>query len=382
MADPVFDQISATTLADLRADVVIDNFFVETSLQRKMRVAAILDEFEGGTIMQTVFQYDRVNGGAVYPGSDVSVVQKQILAATAFTPKEYVEQIPLNEFQTQVQNAGPNARVSTEDAYMSNAVQALNTDLEIDMYRHGQASSSLVSDSRPQFVNGVSEAMNDGVNPSWDGNIFTTYGGQTRNGAVGTALNSIPIWVGAQDGSTGQISYKVVLEAYLNAVQSPDFGVCNKALFAYLLERQEPKQNFVQAKDLSIGCEGIKILDAYIHVDKLAPSTKYGQILPSGLSQTTSIQPSAFTTPVLSASQRAISNYPSNTSCSPGEPLFLFRMAGWHVRPSAAPGYDFYFTPPIRSQNNPDLVVIFLRHAINFYTESPRDNSQLIGAGF
>jgi len=129
MADPTFDQISATTLADLREDVVVDNFFVETAGQRYMREKAILDEFEGGTLMQTVFQYDRVNGGAVFPGSDVNVIQKQIFAATAFGPKEYVEQIPLNEFQTQVINAGPNARVKIEDGYMQNAVQSLNTDL-------------------------------------------------------------------------------------------------------------------------------------------------------------------------------------------------------------------------------------------------------------
>lgn len=382
MPDPTFDQISATTLADLREDVVIDNFFVDTSFQRKMRVAAMLDEFEGGTIMQTVFQYDRVNGGAVFPGSDVNVVQKQIFAATAFAPKEYVEQVPLNEFQTMVINAGPNARVKIEDGYMMNAIQALNTDLEIDFYRHGQASSSLVADSRPQYVNGASEALNDGINPSWDGNVFTTYGGQVRNGSVGVALNSIPLWVGTQAGATGQISYKAILEGYLNAVQEPDFGECNKALFAYLLERQEPKQNFVQAKDLSIGCEGLKLMNAYIHVDKLCPSTKYGQILPSGLSNTTSIQPQAFTTPTYTGTQNSISGFPSNTSVTPGEILFMFRMSGWHVRPSASAGYDFYFTPPIRSQNNPDLVVIFLRHAINFYTESPRDNTQWLGIGF
>src|SRR5579864_8159495 len=102
MADPTFDQISSTTLADLREDVLYDNFFVDTAWQRKMRVSGALDEFLGGTIMQTPFMYDRVNGGAIAPGSDITVLQKQIIAATAFVPKEYIEQVPLNLFQTNV----------------------------------------------------------------------------------------------------------------------------------------------------------------------------------------------------------------------------------------------------------------------------------------
>lgn len=378
-ADPTFDQIAATTLAELRDDILYDNFFVDTAWLRKLRVSGALEEFLGGTLMQTPFQYDRVNGGAIAPGSDITVMQKQIIAATAFVPKEYVEQVPLNLFQTNVVNNGPQAKVKLVDAYMTNAVQALNTDLAIDFYRHGQ---SISGSNRLIFLNGMSEALNDGVNPSWDGNVFTTYGGQSRNGVVGNTLNSVPTWVGDQAGNTGQITYKQIVEAYLNCVQRPDIGLCNKALFAYLLERQEPKQRFEMQQDVSIGMSGLKVLDAMIFEDKLAPSTKYGTILPSGLSQTTSIKPSTFTTPSLSATQVAISNFPSATSCKPGEPFFWLRAKGWKLRPSADPEYDFNFTPPIRSQNNADLVVLFLKAALNAYTTSPRDNWQLIGAGF
>ena len=379
--DPTFDQVSATTLAELHDDILFDNFFVDCPWQKKMRVTpGCLEEFMGGTLMQFPFQYNRVNGGAVAPGTDLTVLQNQIIAAGAFVPKEYVEQVPLNLWQTNViQGNGPAVKVKLVDAYMTNAVQALNTDLAIDFYRHGQ---NISGSNRIIFANGMSEALNDGVNPSWDGNVFTTYAGQLRNGVVGNVLNSVPTWVGDQAGNTGQITYKTVLEAYWNCVQPPDIGLCNKALFSYLQERQEPKQNFVMEKDLSIGVSGLKVMDAYIFLDKLAPSTKYGNILPSGLSQTTSIKPSAFTTPVLSATQKQISNYPSATLCQPGEPFFWLRMKGWKVRPAADPEYNFNFTPPIRSQTNPDLVVLFLKTGINFYTTSPRDNWQLIGAGF
>ena len=94
-------------------------------------------------------------------------------------------------------------------------------------------------------------------------------------------------------------------------MQRPDIGLCNKALYAYLLERQEPKQRFSMEQDISIGMSGLKLLDAMIFEEKLCPSTKYGTLLPSGLSQTTSIKPSTFTMPVLTAAQLAISNYPN-----------------------------------------------------------------------
>jgi hypothetical protein len=379
MADPTYDQISASTLADMRDDIVWDEFFVESSLQRKLRASGALDIYTGGSVMQEPFQFDRVAGGAIAPGSDITVLQRQILAATAFQPKEYIEQVPLNLWQTNVINAGPAGKVKLADLYMNNAVQALNTDLGIDFYRHGQASPSGVGDNRLIFINGASEVMNDGVTNSWDGNYFPYYGGQARNGAIGNVLNSIPIWLGDQTGAPGQISYKPAIEMYLNCVQEPDIAVCNKALYAYLLERQEPKQNFTTEKDLSIGLTGIKFFNAYIHVDKLCPSTKYGQILPSGLSQTTAIQPSTFTS---SATPSSISNLPAAQTIQPGEIIFMFRMAGWKVRPTEDEEYNFNFTPPVRSQTNADLIVMFLKAGINFYTPSPRDNVHGYGAGF
>lgn len=380
MPDPLFDQMSASTVADLREDVVYDNFFVDPGIQRKLRASGALDEFLGGTYMQEPFQFDRVSGGAHQPGADVIIAQKQILAATAFAPKEYIEQIPLNLWQTDVINAGPAGRIKVADLYMTNAVQALNTDLGIDWYRHGQPNSGgNVLDNRAIFINGASELCNDGVTNSWDGNIFPTYGGQTRNGAVGNTLNSIPYFCGSQTGATGQISYKVVLEGYLDCVEAPDCGATNKAAWAYLAERQETKQRFTIETDMSIGVSGLKILDAYIYVDKLCPSTKYGQILPSGLSQTTAIQPSPFTS---GATPSSLSNLPAATTIQPGEVLFLFRLKGHKVRQAAAAEYNFNFTPAIRSQNNPDLVVQFLKEGINFYCPQPRNNKQFYGIGF
>jgi hypothetical protein len=385
VADPLFDQLSATTLADLRDDILYDEFFVDSAWMRKMRVSGALDEFMGGTGMQIPFQYNRVIGGAIQPGSDVTVLQQQIIGAMLFQPKEYYCQIPLNLFRTNVlQHGGPAVKVKEIDAYFTNAIQAMNTDIGIDFYHHGQ---SISGSNRIINVNGLSEALNDGINPSYDGNVFATYGGQLRNGVVGNTLNSVPIWAGSSAGDTGQVSYKLLAEAYLNAVQRPDIGLCNKALYAYLLERQEPKQRAdMEVQDVNIGMSGLKLLDGIIFEDKLAPSTKYGTLLPSNLSATP-LSPlpagtTTFTTPTLTASQNNISNFPSATACKPGEPFFWLRMKGWKLRPSSDPEYNFNFTPPIRSNTNPDLVTVFLKAALNIYCTSPRDNIQVVGAGF
>lgn len=383
-ADPIFDQISATTLADLKAGVVQDNFFIEGAWQRLTRYYHADDPFFGGTWMQEPFQYNRVNGGAYPPGSDVTVEQVQILAAMKFTPRAYKEDVPINMWQTEVLNAGPAAAVSTYDAYMTNAVSAASTDLNIDAYQHGQAASSTVLTNRSIFMNGIDEGVNDGVNPGVYGSIYTTYGDQLRNGVVGNVLNAIPIWAGDSQGNTGPVSYALLNGTYLNCVQPPDVGLCNKACFSYIASRNEPKQRFAQEeKDVRIGLVGFKLLDATIHVDKLAPSTKFGQMVPAGLSQTTAGPLSTFTSPAYGAGTtgNAISGYPASKTCSPGEPFYWLRLQDWKLRPARSPEYNHNFTPPIRTQNNPDLIVMFYKFALTYYTPSPRDNSMIVGIG-
>lgn len=379
--DPLFDQISATTLADMRRDSVADNFFVDGAWQRLTRYYHADEPFLGGTWMQEPFMYNRVNGGAYPPGSDVEVAQVQILTAMMFTPRAYKEDVPINMWQTEVMNAGPAAAVSTYDTYMKNAVTAMNIDLNIDAYQHGQASSATISQNRTVFMNGIDEAVNDGINPGYLGNVYPTYGGQLRNGQVGNTLNAVPIWGGDSNGGTGAVSYGLLNGAYLNCVQDPDTGLCNKAAFAYIGNRQEPKQRFNQEEDVRIGLTGFKMYDATIHVDKLAPSTKFGQLLPAGLSQTTPGPLSNFTSPTYTGTQAAVSGFPSATVCQPGEPFFWLRLQDFRIRPANSPEYNHNFTPPIRSQSSPDLIVMFYKCGLTYYTTSPRDNSQIVGIG-
>jgi hypothetical protein len=385
-ADPTFDQLSATTLASMERDAIQDNFFVDGAWQRLMRYYAINDPFTGGLFMQEPFVYDRVNGGAYQPGSDVQVVQKQIMAAMGFPPRAYSEDIPFNLWQTEVINKGPAAQVSIYDSYLENAVQSCSTDLNIDAYQHGQASGTNITPNRSIYINGFDEALNNGTDQGWMGNIYTTYGGQTRNGAVNTTLNSQPFWAGDQSGNPGQTNYGTLLQGYLACVQPPDTGLGNKAVFQYILQRIQPQQRYVEdagsaktENDARIGLTGVKILEAYIHVDKLAPSTKFGALLPAGLSLTTSITPASFS---IAGTPSTASGYPSSGTMKPGEPFFWLRLQDWKLRPADSPEYNHNFTPEIRTQTNRDLVVRFYKVGINMYTTSPRDNTQIVGFGY
>jgi len=370
----------------MRRDVVQDNFFVETAWQRIMRHYAIEDPFTGGIFMQEPFMYNRVNGGAYQPGADVQVSEVPILAAMAFPPRAYSEDLAWNLFQVGVVNSGPAAAVNLIDLYYSNAVSAMSTDINIDFYQHGQPSSSTVTQNRVININGADEFCNDGINPGWMGNRYTTIGSQTRNGTVGNVLNSTPIWAGDPSGNPGQVSYSLLFGgSFLNCVQPPDTGLCNKAAFGYIANRNEPKQRFAEeSTDVRIGLTGFKILDAYIHVDKYCPSTKFGQLLPANSSLTSSIKPSTFALPSLTAAQTAISGYPASVTptINPGEPFFWLRLQDWKIRPTDNEEYNHNFTPLIRTQSNRDLVVTFYKNALNVYTPSPRDNVQIVGIGY
>ena len=111
-----YDQLSATTRAQIEQGVVQDNLFVEDGLQRLVRFYANEDIFQGGLSMQVPYLFDRATGGASTPGSTRQVNDKQLLAAMAFNPREYIEEVPLNEWELEVLNSGPDAAVSISGA--------------------------------------------------------------------------------------------------------------------------------------------------------------------------------------------------------------------------------------------------------------------------
>jgi hypothetical protein len=216
--DPLYNEIDATNLESVRKNVVFDNLFVDTPFQAKLRKAGVFDPFLGGNGMMEGFIYGRVQGAAVAPGSSVTVTRQQLNTGMKFQPKAYVAWAPLDDWELDdgsgtggVINSGPSRIANQYQILMENMTSTINTMLEMDSFRHGQASGTGVTGNRILNSNGLSEALNNGVDPSWDGNVFTTYGSQTRNGVIGPALNSTPLYLGSSTGATGQIDFNALM---------------------------------------------------------------------------------------------------------------------------------------------------------------------------
>lgn len=377
-ADPLFSEVPASTLNEIKDGIVYDNFFVDTPMQRYFRAEGALDPFFGGAMMQVPFQFARAQGGAIVPGTDVSVNRKQLLDAALFAPKLYSAWVALEEFQLKVLNEGPAAKVDLYEMYVETLTKGLNTDTEIDWYRHGQANGTLITDNRIAAMNGMAEALNDGVTNSWDGNIYTTYGGHTRNGVVGNALNSVPLWAGDALGNPGPISYEFLLQSYLNAIAKPTMGLTSNQGYAFIASLFQRQQRYTVDVDTNINMRGIRFEEAIIFNDLLVPSAAEPALLPTSLSNTTSITTGTFTSAV---TQVAASRLPANKTITVGELFMWLHIPSWKYRPAADPAFMFGLRGPIPSPTNPTLDTLFMNLALNSYSPVPRNSILIYGLG-
>lgn len=382
-ADPLFSEVPASTLNEIKDGIVFDNFFVDTPLQRYFRAEGALDPFYGGAAMQVPFQFARLSGGAIAPGQDVAVTRRQILDAALFVPKLYTAFVALEEFQLKVLNAGPEAKVDLYELYIETLTKGLNTDVEIDWYVHGQASGTTVAANRSLNMNGMAEALNDGITNSWQGDIFTTYGAQLRNGAVGNALNSIPLWLGDANGNPGPISYEVMLQTYLNAIERPTMGLTSRQGYSYIAAMLQRQQRYQVDVDTNIEMRGIRFEEAIIFNDLLTPSAVSPTLLPTGLSQTTTQTPGSGTVATFTsaASPATQSKLPGSKSITVGELLLWLHIPSWRYRPAADPDFLFGVRGPIPSPTNPTLDTLFMNLSLNAYTPVPRNSIQCYGLG-
>jgi hypothetical protein len=252
LSDPLYNEIDATNLELVRKNVVWDNLFVDTPFQAKLRKAGVLDPFLGGSGMFEGFIYGRPQGAAVSPGSTVTVTRQQQNTGMKFLPKAYVTWNALDDWELDdgsgtggVVNSGPAMIADQYQLLLENMTTMLNSMIEMDSFRHGQPSTGNIADNRTLNINGLDEALNNGVDVSPFGNIYATYGGNTRNGVIGPALNSTPLWLGqtaagtsasalATNG-TGQIDTNALQRLWANCVVTggnPDLGITNVFGFA------------------------------------------------------------------------------------------------------------------------------------------------------
>jgi hypothetical protein len=380
--DPALDELSATTLFEIYPNVVQDNFFNDVAFLAYIRDHC-LATFGGGSTMQQTFLYAPLITNSYGIGSQFNLDKIQTIAGTRFDPKYYVSIYPEYMENIDVLNVGPNAVFSLLNLNLANMMNSICADVAIAMSLHGQPTTAGITGNRPYDINGWIEAMNDGITPGWEGSVFPSYGGQLRNGAVGSALNSIPRYCGdsttaaGQTSAAGALTYSILEEGYWDASvgrERPNLGVCSKRCYAYIKEKIQPLQrgNLENAADAIWGVTGVKMNDAIIFPDDYFPSAAYGKndsMLGNYLTSTFTV-PSGFS---------ALSGLPVATAVATvGEVFAWFNTSKWQFRLSSSPRYQFGFWGFYPAADS-TKVVARTHAACNLICTSPRHNKQFYG---
>lgn len=347
MADPIKDEIGLTTLFEIYPRVVQDNFFLNSPLLAYIRDHATYP-FNGGDYIQNTFIYAPMIGGFYAIGDNFNITKPQTLAGTVFSLRHSEVNVTEYKEDIQVRNKGPLAVFSLINTDLKNAVLTQSAIIAVALNRHGQAAGTGVTDNRSTAINGWSEAINDGVTNSWDGNYFPTYGTATRNGVIGSALNSVPKWCGDSTGAPGMITYNILEEAYQDASiggEEPDLMVSNKAGYAFMKERIQTQQRFAQERDPIWGVTSFRFNNAMVQKDDYFPSLKYGQNDPIIGNFLTANFTSV-------ASPASSSSLPGNTTIQPNEVIGMFNTKYLIYRVSNDPEFGGGFTGFKPAQDN------------------------------
>jgi hypothetical protein len=395
MPDPTYGgDLQSATLDDMVLDVAYDNFFVDTPKQAWLRAIGAVDPFDGGVMMREPTIFNRPLGGANSPGTTVTIVHRQQLANLAFNERLYSTYDNLETFSLFVQNRGSARRVDLVDLYAQLHIKAINTDVEVDSYHHGQSPvAGYITDDGSERVNGDDEAMNNGYDPGWYGNVYQQYGNQARNGSQANTLNSTPFFYGNPDGTAAAFTVENLTQHMIRVTKFGNeagniIGITSQEGIGYLYAMFQRQQRLVEWKveDTCPGFSGIGFMGAMLYGDTLAPGRSWSYTLPPEISQTsnatdtagtsTAGQPYSFTSP---STVTSFSRIPASTQISVGEPLFLYSGRSIKYRPTTEP--DFFFgvrRNQVYNSNTLDAYIVNL--GINMYYVMPRENCLGYGA--
>jgi hypothetical protein len=374
MADPILDEINITTLPEINDAAIEDLFFMGSVFQAHLRSKCLVP-FKGGAYTRNAFLYNPLSGGAYQKGvGGFNMTKPNTLGATVFDPRYYI--VMIIEY-LEVINVGDLSIFSLLETDMANAYQTISAIMALDIQQNGQIGSRTIN------INGWVEAINDGIVPSWDGNIYTSYGTAPRNGAVRRALNGNVYWAGTAAGGAGPISYPMMNAAYNLARRGkdePDLFCANKPFVGFVENRMQPQQRFGQegasVRDPFFGATGFKFKNALVMQDDYFPSAlgyPYSDATNGGLGNnlTSTISYTAPSSPP--------NNFPaSNATLTVGEVGVFFNTSRWKFRISNSTEFGFNPTDFIRTPDN-TRIASQLKAAVNMECTAPWSNCQIYG---
>jgi hypothetical protein len=365
MAD--LDQLTVATKRYIRqTPMLVDMVFQEGPLIAYGKQTA-REAFTGGRFIGENFIYNGLIGGPYAKGSAFDISQPQIEQELQFDPKFFQVNVTLNKEDIQVLNKGENAIFRLVDSRMKAAMMTIGAHLEIALYLNG------INPNYATNLNGLPEALNDGVNPSWDNSTYAAYGKITRGGSVGKALNSTPLNV------AGPILYEALESSYSDAVFGdiePNLGVTTVNGYSFIKEKFQTQQRFNDVQDPKIGFNGMKFNQATLIRSRYAPGAYlFGS---NGTNDPIAVQfVKTMSGGALTAYPAPVGGYPSSGTYN--ETLFWIngRKPYMNFYISDDPEYAFGFTGFKPAQNN-TIVAGQLLFA-GAVTWAPRYHKQVYG---
>jgi hypothetical protein len=363
-SDPLLDPINETTLPEVNQDAIEDEFFLSSVFQAHLRSKCLVP-FEGGAFMRNLQLYAPLMGGAYPKGiGGFNLTKPLTISSNVFDPRYYVVMVIEYLEDISVLNTGDLAVFSLLETDMANAYLTMSTIMALDLQQNGQVAPRTVN------MNGWPEFLNNGVDPSYDGDVYTTYGTAPRNGAIGAALNGNTYWLGQASGAAGTIQYAAINAMYITAKRGqdePDLFTMNKPLNNFVENRIQQQQRFGQegagVRDPFFGAMGFRFKNLIVMIDDYFPSSfaAYGKTNNPGGSNLTGV----FTTPATT-----LSNFPVNTSVTVGEVGCMFNLSRIAFRLSASSEFGFMPTDFIRAPDN-TRVASQLKAAVNVEDVAP-----------
>jgi hypothetical protein len=258
------DDINTVTTKEIQPGVV-DGYF-KAGPYIAMAKSRFTRKWVGPQIQEN-FMYKPMKGGAYKKGATFDVARRQTRTGMLFTPRYY--QVNVTEFleDLEVEMAGPRAAFSVIRTDMQQAALTMSAILEIAAFHHGQ---NLAGDDRSAEINGLGEFLNDGVNASWDGNVYPSIGGQTR-ADVTPALTTPTGLIAAN--VNGPISYRVLRHSYFSTIignEAPGLGLTTNRCLGFISENFLPHQ-IVDTTAPEINWPGMKFDKATIVMSQYAP---------------------------------------------------------------------------------------------------------------
>lgn len=266
MANPNLDEINTLAQKKIMPGLA-DNFFKNGPLLAFLKRNRY-KVWQGGPQIQENYLYKPMKGGAYAKGGQFDILKRQTKSGLLFDPRFYEVNVTEYTEDVEVLIKGPMAVMSLVSADLGNAALTMSAILAIALYRHGQDLGG--ANNRSLEINGLEEALTNGVDTTFSGLTFTNYGQQAR-ADVSPALNSPTGLIAAN--VNGDIVYRTLEHSYQSCVigdEHPVIGVTTNRGMGFINENFQPQQR-IDTKEPTIGFTGIKFKDATIIQDQYCP---------------------------------------------------------------------------------------------------------------